>query len=272
MPEVQKRDSARRVRAGRMAVLWVVTLLGFLVIGCSGPRIRPVISDRATSMRHPESRYRTVLHGDTLYSIAWESGRDYRELAVWNDIAAPYTIQPGQRLRLFPPRAHARMPPSPSISRVALPAAGPPRPSVPARTAPRPLRPHATFSAERGVGPWVWPAKGRILSGFNHSGTENGLDIAGWRGEPVLAAAAGKVVYQGSGLRGYGQLIIIKHNDEYLSAYAHNERILVKDGEIVKRGQEIAEMGDTGTDRVKLHFEIRRHGSPVNPLKYLPKL
>ncbi len=283
MPRVRKCDAACRVRAGRVAVLWVVMILGILVTGCTGPRIRPEIRDRATSVRYPESRFRTVLHGDTLYSIAWESGRDYRELAAWNDIAAPYTIRPGQRLRLFPARVHTRISPSPSITRTAPPVAGQPRSSVPVSTTkvrnlaptihrPRQLRPHAASSADREVGPWIWPAKGRILSGFNHSGTENGLDIAGWRGEPVLAAAAGKVVYQGSGLRGYGQLIIIKHNDEYLSAYAHNERILVKDGEIVKRGQKIAEMGDTGTDRVKLHFEIRRHGSPVNPLKYLPKL
>jgi len=98
-----------------------------------------------------------------------------------------------------------------------------------------------------------------------------GLDITGSRGEPVRAAADGRVVYQGSGLRGYGQLIIIKHNDEFLSAYAHNDRIHVKEGEAVKRGQKIADMGSTGTDRVKLHFEIRRHGAPVDPMKYLPR-
>jgi len=266
---------------GSPSVLWVLVLAAVLLLGCGGPRIRPEISDRATSLRYPESRYRTVLHGDTLYSIAWESGRDYRELAEWNGIAPPYTIKPGRRLRLFPSRKEqrtalnssgarpAQVDSKRSQSRYPVKANSAYRPS---RSIPRPAPLSAAGASDTAAGPWVWPATGKIVARFNHTGTENGLDIAGWRGEPVVAAAAGKVVYQGSGLRGYGQLIIIKHNDEYLSAYAHNNRILVKDGELVKRGQKIAEMGDTGTDRVKLHFEIRRHGSPVDPLRYLPKL
>jgi lipoprotein NlpD len=120
-----------------------------------------------------------------------------------------------------------------------------------------------------GSGSWSWPADGQVLNRYTESDSK-GVDIAGTRNAPVRAAANGRVVYQGSGLRGYGQLIIIKHNDEFLSAYAHNDRIHVKEGDAVKRGQKIADMGSTGTDRVKLHFEIRRQGVPVDPLKYLP--
>jgi lipoprotein NlpD len=116
----------------------------------------------------------------------------------------------------------------------------------------------------------VWPAKGRIVTGFSESASLKGIDIAGAAGNPVAASAVGKVVYAGTGLRGYGKLIIIKHNGAYLSAYAHNREILVKEGQQVARGQKIAEMGSTDTDQVKLHFEIRRHGKPMDPLRYLP--
>jgi lipoprotein NlpD len=118
---------------------------------------------------------------------------------------------------------------------------------------------------------WSWPAKGKILAGFNDSGSSKGMDIAGDQGQPVHAAAPGKVVYSGTGLRGYGKLIIIKHNKTYLSAYAHNSQLLVKEGQLVTKGQKIAEMGNSDTDRVKLHFEIRKLGKPVDPAKYLPE-
>jgi lipoprotein NlpD len=117
---------------------------------------------------------------------------------------------------------------------------------------------------------WVWPAKGRLVSGFSDTAALKGIDIAGALGDPVLASAAGKVVYAGSGLRGYGQLIIIKHSDTYLSAYAHNSKILVKEGDSVARGAKIAEMGSSDTNTVKLHFEIRRQGKPIDPQKFLP--
>jgi lipoprotein NlpD len=117
---------------------------------------------------------------------------------------------------------------------------------------------------------WVWPAKGKIVTGFSESASLKGIDIAGSAGNPVAASAAGKVVYAGTGLRGYGKLIIIKHNAAYLSAYAHNREILVKEGQQVAKGQRIAEMGSTDTDQVKLHFEIRRLGKPMDPLRYLP--
>jgi lipoprotein NlpD len=117
---------------------------------------------------------------------------------------------------------------------------------------------------------WVWPASGKVIAGFSDSANLKGIDIAGKAGQPVVASAAGRVVYAGTGLRGYGKLIIVKHNGTYLSAYAHNRDILVKEGQQVGKGQKISEMGDTDADQVKLHFEIRRLGKPVDPAKYLP--
>jgi lipoprotein NlpD len=139
-----------------------------------------------------------------------------------------------------------------------------PAPQKPAKAEPKPEEP----ADEEGV-EWIWPTQGKVISGFSDS--SKGVDIAGKQGQPVLASAGGKVVYSGSGLRGYGKLIIIKHNKTYLSAYAHNEQVLVKEGQTVTKGQKIAEMGSSDADRVKLHFEIRRFGKPVDPLKYLPE-
>jgi lipoprotein NlpD len=133
---------------------------------------------------------------------------------------------------------------------------------------PRPPRSHAPTRSRRID--WQWPATGKVLSGFSDTANLKGIDIAGTAGQPVVASAAGKVVYAGSGLRGYGKLVIVKHNSTYLSAYAHNSDIVVKEGQQVTRGQKIAEMGSTDSDQVKLHFEIRRLGKPVDPLKYLP--
>ena len=130
-------------------------------------------------------------------------------------------------------------------------------------------KPAPAASGDEGI-EWSWPATGKIVAGFNDTSTAKGLDIAGTEGQPVLAAASGKVVYSGSGLRGYGNLVIIKHNKTYLSAYAHNKRILVKEGQAVARGQKIAEMGNSDAKRVQLHFEIRKLGKPVDPAGYLP--
>jgi lipoprotein NlpD len=247
-----------------------------------------------------------VVHGDTLYSIAWEAGRDYRELAKWNRIPPPYTIKPGQELRVMPPEvgtspaALAKAKPAakdkPASKTASKPSASS-KPSTvkvpPVPTAPKPVAANVEKSKSKsdartktktepvkssinskvgvGTGSWLWPADGQILKRFSDSDSSKGLDIGGARGQPVRAAAGGRIVYQGSGLRGYGQLIIIKHSDEFLSAYAHNDKIYVKEGDVVKRGQKIADMGNTGTDRVKLHFEIRRQGVPTDPQKYLPK-
>jgi lipoprotein NlpD len=163
---------------------------------------------------------------------------------------------------------------SPEVA--AAPSASAPPPNVIARTEPK-LETRPAPSAPSGAGnddedklDWVWPATGKLVTGFSDTANLKGIDIAGKAGQPVLASAAGKVVYAGTGLRGYGKLIIIKHSNNYLSAYAHNKEILVKEGQQVQRGQRIAEMGSTDADQVKLHFEIRRLGKPMDPLKYLP--
>ncbi len=265
-------------------------------------RNKPPIGEQSTPLRQPESPYRTVVHGDTLYSIAWETGHDYRVLAKWNRISPPYTIKPGQELRVMPPVTEKAVAAAPAKLAAKDKAASKPARKSTNTTAKRATTPTAapksgvanlgattmTTDARRktktepvkslnsgkagtSTGSWMWPADGQILKRYSDNDAGKGLDIGGARGQPVRATANGRVVYQGSGLRGYGQLIIVKHSDEFLSAYAHNDRIYVKEGDVVKRGQKIADMGSTGTDRVKLHFEIRRQGTPIDPLKYLPK-
>ncbi len=280
----------------------VLMVLAALVVGCVGFRPTDGDSTKSTGKRRSAAGYHTVVAGDTLYSIAWEVGHDYRAVARWNGIRAPYLLRPGQRIRLLPPQ---------SAKGQIVVAAGdtlyglaeevgvdfkelarwnniaPPytiRPGHVLRTTPpgsatasRKRRSSTRTSASSNpgsraeVGAWVWPADGPIVRRFSATGTNKGLDFGGRRGAAVHAAAPGKVVYTGSGLRGYGQLIIIKHNRDFLSAYAHSDRIYVEEGDVIKRGQKIAAMGSSGTDQVKLHFEIRYRGSPVDPLKYLPK-
>jgi lipoprotein NlpD len=237
--------------------------------GCGGGRVAPV-SDQSSALRAPESQYRIVVAGDTLYSIAWESAVDHKALARWNRIGPPYVIKPGQKLRLSPPRntTSTKKPHTTTIKRATKPAKAPARV---ARASSKPAKKTSAPVVRANFGPWVWPADGKVLAGYAANAGNKGLDIGGRKGEPVRAAANGRVVYSGSGLRGYGQLIILKHNEEYLSAYAHNDKIYVKEGSMIKRGQQIAEMGSSGTDRVKLHFQIRRRGAPVDPLPYLPK-
>ncbi|GAB2610219.1 peptidoglycan DD-metalloendopeptidase family protein [Novilysobacter erysipheiresistens] len=202
-----------------------------------------------------------VQRGDNLYRIATENGIALRDLAAWNGIAPPYTIYPGQRLRLYPgsqsPRASTGNATRPSPPRsTALPA------STPAPSAP---------PVNSGVA-WRWPVDGQLLSRFEAGEpTKQGIDIAGTGGAPVRASGDGTVVYSGSGLVGYGELIIIKHNEHWLSAYGHNRNRLVNEGAVVKAGQQIAELGRTGAARDMLHFEIRYNGKPVDPLKYLPQ-
>ena len=278
-----------------------VLLAGMMLTACGGARPIAPVTDRSLGMRQPESEMRSVLHGDTLYSIAWESGRDYHDLAAWNGLVAPYTIAVGQQLRLYPPPKVALSTPPPTASVGEKKTSQPPavsrskpiksaKKTAPTRAVTKPLKlpkpasaavkphkpvrkghPTSHWSGAGVKSGWVWPASGKVLKNFDENGADKGLDIGGSKGQPIQAAAAGRVVYQGSGLRGYGQLIILKHNDEYLSAYAHNDRIYVKEGDTVTRGQKIAAMGDSGSDHVMLHFEIRRNGKPVDPLKYLPK-
>ncbi len=217
-----------------------------------------------------------VRKGDTLFSIAFRYGWDYKALAARNNIPLPYTIHPGQTIRFdgrtgSAPTAVVTKSGSSSSSSskttVFTRPAGTASPSVASKPAPAPLPPAGP--APTG---WGWPSNGVLIGKFSSNGSLNkGIDIAGDLGQPVLAASDGTVVYAGSGLRGYGELVIIKHSDTYVSAYGHNRRLLVREGQQVKVGQTIAEMGSTGTDRVKLHFEIRRQGKPVDPLQFLPR-
>lgn len=201
----------------------------------------------------------TVRRGDTLHSIAFRNELDWRELARWNGIATPYTIAVGQQLKLTPPSA-MRTPPARQ---------GPaPRPGkqATAPTRPAPLPPPTHRPA------WSWPTGGTLVARFQPgSATARGIDLGGARGDEVRAAADGKVVYVGSGLVGYGKVIIVKHDDRYLSAYAHNDRFLVEEGATVKRGQQIAAMGLGPGQRALLHFEIRLDGRAIDPLLLLPK-
>ena len=210
-----------------------------------------------------------VQRGETLYHIATSHGISALDLAVWNDIPPPYTIYPGQRLRLYPSQRPARSrptAPAPVTTRPAI-ATRPTTPRVPVADAAQPVVVPAGSPF-----PWQWPAEGTLASRFvAGEPTQQGIDITGQAGQPVRAAADGVVVYSGSGLVGYGELVIVKHNDAWLSAYGHNRARLVNEGQLVKAGQQIAEMGHSGAARDMLHFEIRFNGKPVDPLAYLPK-
>ncbi len=273
--------SSRMGVAGRL--LLSVLLTGALLVGCSSsPKGGVQVVDRdgkgssRQSQRQPASTGQYVVQrGDTLYSIAFRFGWDWKTLAARNGIPAPYVIRSGQIIRFGSSSAVAQTRSSAPVTRSA--------PAVPVITqvqAPAkpiqnqaPARPVAVVTTPPpSTAGWGWPAKGAVIGRFSSNGSLNkGIDIAGELGEPVFAASDGAVVYAGSGLRGYGELIIIKHSDTYVSAYGHNRRLLVREGQQVKVGQSIAEMGSTGTDRVKLHFEIRRQGKPVDPLQYLPR-
>lgn len=204
----------------------------------------------------------TVKRSDTLYSIAWRYGLDYKQLAQWNRIDINEPIYPGQRLQLIPPadgEVAAREPAAETA-----PASSTDAPQ-PAATAPAETR--DTGSDPRA---WLWPTEGKPLNTFSASRLDSrGIDIAGEHGQPVRAVAAGRVVYSGNGLAGYGNLIIIKHSDTFLSAYAYCQERLVQEGVSVKAGELVAKMG-RHENQAKLHFEIRRNGKPVDPMKYLP--
>jgi lipoprotein NlpD len=221
--------------------------------------------------------YYTVRPGDTLIRIALDTGQNWRDIARWNNIDNPNVIEVGQVLRVIAPAgpavAAAPTPAAPasrtSPASAAAPSASSASASVVASLPPVATQPAAPAGEDEIA--WAWPiaGPGMVLAGFDEQ-RNKGLDIGGKAGEPVLAAADGRVVYAGAGLRGYGNLIILKHNNTYLSAYAHNQTLLVKEDQAVRKGQKIAEMGSSDADRVKLHFEIRRQGKPVDPARYLP--
>ena len=267
------------------------------------------LQSRATPTQPSGPGYYTVKRGDTLYRIALEHGQDQRDIALWNNIVNPASIKEGLVLRVLPPgssganeavqakpielggavEARSLDQPADTTDTSGLkrePKAGKEpysdeayarlnNPGANQAVVPKPVVVPAEQKPESHVaGPddvaWIWPVPLKVTEPFNDS-SNKGLNFSGKAGDPVLAAGEGKVVYAGAGLRGYGELVIVKHNAVYLSAYAHNRKILVKEGQQVSRGQKIAEMGNTDADSVKLHFEIRKQGKPVDPAQYLPK-
>lgn len=247
--------------------VWVFNILSALLIlsACSSSTNRAPVQDR-TSVSSAKLGYHLVARGETLYSIAWRYGIDYKKLAKANGVGNNFTIYPGQKIYL-----------NKAVTKVSSPKVA----AKSSSTKAKPSRSKSTTSSRKKVAVastssgslrWQWPARGRIIARFSSLKSLNkGIDIKGGLGEPVVAAAPGKTVYAGDGIRGYGNLLIIKHNDRFLSAYAHNDRLLVKEGQVIKAGQKIAEIGNSGTDQSKLHFEIRRDGKPIDPLRYLPK-
>jgi lipoprotein NlpD len=284
----------------RLAGYWLLlALLSAMVLsGCANKNRPAPVEDRSPNAARAPAKmvasadnagkpgFYSVKSGDTLIRIGMDNGQSWRDIARWNNIENPNLIETGQILRVTPPEetgvvvrpvsstnvvtspapantASAPAPASNSASvRPPASAANPPNASTPTNNLAN------TDSAEDTVS-FQWPTRGNVLAGFDEV-KNKGIDIAGKAGDPVLAAADGKVVYAGSGLRGYGNLVILKHNNTYLTAYAHNQSLLVKEDQAIKRGQKIAEMGNSDADQVKLHFEIRRQGKPVDPAKYLP--
>ena len=262
----------------------------------------PVAAPRPVAPAEAPQRpgYYTIKPGDTLIRIGLDTGQNWRDIARWNNIDNPNLIEVGQVLRVagnvpmpvqptvaaaeeatgvvtrpvtssaIAPSAGASVtvPTAPAARGAASAAAPAVAASAPAPTAPAPVA-AAPGSAGEDELAFVWPVGGSLINGFDDA-KNKGLDLAGKQGDPVVAAADGRVVYAGAGLRGYGNLVILKHNNTYLTAYAHNHVLLVKEDQSVRKGQKIAEMGSSDADRVKLHFEVRRQGKPVDPAKYLP--
>jgi lipoprotein NlpD len=277
-------------RAGKGARLALGGLLAAAVLllaacGTSGPNRAPV-EDRGTGMTRTPSAamdpagvkllpgaenagkpgYYTVKPGDTLIRIGLDTGQNWRDIGRWSNLENPNLIEVGQVLRVVPPETVAVA--RPVTSSTVTPVSPAPAASAPAPAASAPKPAPATSGSDEDVA-WIWPAQGAVLAGFDEA-KNKGVDISGKAGDTVMASADGRVVYAGAGLRGYGNLIILKHNNTFLTAYAHNQTLLVKEDQSVRKGQKIAEMGNSDADRVKLHFEIRRQGKPVDPAKYLP--
>ena len=293
-------------------------LLSCALVGCAANSPAPVSSLNKNYSSIDRGSYRgsyyEVKKGDTLYFIAYVTNKDVKDLVSYNNLAAPYTIHPGQKLKLWRPSYSA-----PAYGKSTVVAAAVVAPAAAATTASASSKPKTTppksknsnsksaqtsakpvkkdppkkveqskskeYVGSKGkqnvtpstkptsdkVSKWLWPTKGRVIKNFSVGEQGNkGIDIAGQRGQPIVSTAGGTVVYSGNALRGYGNLVIVKHNDNYLSAYAHNDRLLVSEGQSVKPGQKIATMGSSGASSVRLHFEIRYQGKSVNPKRYLP--
>jgi lipoprotein NlpD len=261
---------------GYLLRLLSLLLMCFLV-GCGGSRPRAPVEERAGPAQH-YARIYVVQRGDTMYSIAFRYGLDYRRLAAANGLNSPYTIFPGQKLymreadvRSSPVAAVRRAPNAPQPASRPAPAQTPlPASSAGGHSTATRSSSAAVARAGRSELTWRWPSTGRVIREYSPT-VHKGIDIDGKSGDPVYAVEAGKVVYAGTGIVGFGELLIVKHNELYLSAYGHNSRLLVAEGSQVKAGQKIALKGNSGTDKVKLHFEIRRGGKPVDPQQLLPR-
>jgi lipoprotein NlpD len=261
-----------------------LVLLCFLLPGCSYELLhypdkgsRTYASNNASVSSIPSSGIHRVQSGETLFSIAFRYGLDYRELAEANKINSPYTIYPKQKIRLKGIQKTSSSVANNSKSSIPLIVSSPK--NVPSKPAPvvivKPASklPKSDMKDEKISGDWAWPVDGQVTRGFSNAGVSSkGIDIKAEQGALVKAAADGTVVYAGSGLIGYGNLVIVKHNDVYLSAYAYNERILVKEKQNVRAGDSLAVIGGKGEDRPLLHFEVRRDGQPIDPLDVLPKM
>jgi lipoprotein NlpD len=274
--------------------LFLTALTVALLSACSSPVRAPApVEDRSTTAKSPvtptaptpavsvdapkpmpgsdnsdKAGYYTVQKGDTLTRIALDNGQGWRDVARWNQLSNPDVIEVGQVLRVSPPGGAVESPGV--VVRPIAPTASASSASssvIQAKPEPAVANPPAPTNDD-GLG-FIWPANGPLIAGFDEV-KNKGLDIAGKAGDAILAAADGQVVYAGAGLRGYGNLLILKHNNTYLTAYAHNQALLVKEDQKVRKGQKIAEMGKSDADRVKLHFEVRRQGKPVDPAKLLP--
>ena len=280
-----------------MRLLAITTLQLMWLAGCTGTdpdNLRPwenagqsdvrTVEPKSYGSRLEEGKPYRVAKGDTLYSIAFRLGIDFRELAARNGIQSPYIIKVGQMLRTAKPAAQSakkepRTPkttpnvtakPSPTVKKSNKSDSKQSKVTSVTKSSSKPQPPSASVNNVQPVSRWRWPSAGKIVRTYS-SNRHKGIDIAGKRGDPVRAVASGKVVYAGTGVTGYGSLLIIKHNDTYLSAYGHNERLLVSENMNIQAGQQIATMGSSGTDTVKLHFELRRRGQPIDPLTLLPR-
>lgn len=282
--------------------VWVSVALASLVLaGCGTRMTRAPVEDRGTAVVVQSGEvatssavkplpgaenagrpgYYTVKPGDTLIRIGLDTGQSWKDIARWNNMDNPNLIEVGQVLRVTPPAVVVAAPvvhdsggvvtrpvTSSSVAPAPATSASAAKPAAPAPT-PVAVTPAPSPAAGDDEMGFIWPASGSLLAGFDEA-RNKGFDIGGKAGDAVLAAADGRVVYAGAGLRGYGNLVILKHNNTFLTAYAHNQTLLVKEDQSVRKGQKIAEMGSTDADRVKLHFEIRRQGKPVDPARFLP--
>ena len=268
----------------------LVSIITVAIVGCTVPRPAPVETRTVEMERKPieayfkrnknlvDGAFYTVRKGDTLYGIALAFGQNWRDIASWNNLSDPDKIKIGEKLRVVPKdtgnaavsiplkSAAIETPPGRSTS-------GESEVALNERALDDDGLPDNGIDRDEGLVTslgWVWPANGQITEQFSDSNSK-GISIAGASGEAIFAVSDGKVVYSGNGLRGYGNLVIIKHPDEFITAYAHNKSIFVKEGETVNKGQKIAEMGMSETDSPKLLFEVRKGGKPLDPLLYLPK-